>query len=228
MNRFLHRVPAALRKSRRRGSELRRSRSGLAAVEFAMALPFLMTIGMYATEIAYMSAVNMQVSQLAVSVADNASRMEQTDNSGVTPTVTEADVDSIMAGALSQGESFDFEDNGRVILSSLERDNATGKQYIHWQRCTGKLAKASAYGNDTDKNGLSGTPLPGMGIGASKITASAGSAVMYAEVYYRYRGLFGTLFVDETTFREEAAFLIRDIRNLTPGISGSGGTSSCT
>jgi len=207
---------------------LRASRSGLAAVEFALALPILMTLGMYGAEIAYMASVNMQVSQIAQSVADNASRMEQTNNSGVTPTVTETDIDSVMEGAVEQGRTIDLEEHGRVILSSLEKDSATGKQFIHWQRCTGKLEAVSAYGDDMSQNGLSGKSINGMGMGATKISANSGSAVMFAEVYYDYRGLFGSMFVKPTRFREEAAFLIRDIRNLTPGVAGTGGNSKCS
>ncbi len=203
------------------------NRSGVAMIEFALVLPVLMALGMYGLEIAYMASVDMQISQIAVSVADNASRMEQTNNSGVTPTVTEADIDSVMDGAIKQGESFNLSTNGRVVLTSLEKDTATTKQYIHWQRCRGTLAKSSSYGNATTKNGLTGTPLPGMGPPGKKITAASGSAVMYAEVYYKYTGIFGDMFVKNKTFKGEAAFLIRDVRNLTAGVTGTGAKSPC-
>jgi hypothetical protein len=36
------------------------------------------------------------------------------------------------------------------------------------------------------------------------------------------------MFVGATEFRKEAAFIVRDHRNLTPGITGTGGTSQCT
>lgn len=212
----------------RRAAALRESRSGVAMTEFALVLPILMAFGMYGLEIAYMASIEMQVSQLAVSVADNASRMEQTNNSGVTPSVTEADIDSVMDGAISQGSSFKLSDNGRIILTSLEKDATTSKQYIHWQRCRGSLAKSSAYGNQTNKNGLTGTPLTGMGPTGKRITAATGSAVMFAEVYYKYKGIFGDMFVKNKTFKGEAAFLIRDIRNVTGGVTGTGSKSPCT
>jgi Flp pilus assembly protein TadG len=204
-----------------------RCASGLATVEFALCLPVILTLGMYGTEIANLATSYAQISQLALSVADNASRLGQTDNSGVTPTITETDVNSIMFGALKQGASIDFQTKGRIILSSLEKDSITGKQYIHWQRCRGNLAKTSAYGNDTINNGLVGAALAGMGPAAHKITAPTGMAVMYAEVYYNYTGLFGSLFVQNRQIRQEAAFLIRDDRNLIPGITGTGSQSVC-
>lgn len=212
---------------------LRRDRSGVSVIEFALMLPTLTFIGMYGIEIAYMSSVNMSVSQMALSLADNASRMEQTNNNTVPPTVTEADVNSIMQGAITQGASIKFSANGRVVLSSLEKQSSgAGKQYIHWQRCKGSLSVQSAYGNDTTTNGLSGPAITSMGQGATKITANAGTAVMFVEVFYDYKGLFGTMFVQTTRFRQEAAYIVRDVRDLregqTSGLTGTGSTSQCT
>lgn len=200
--------------------DLARETGGVSLVEFALAMPILLSMGLYGTELAYMTMVNMEVSQIAISVADNASRLGQTDNSSVTPTITETQIDSVMAGALAEGNSFNFNTNGRIILSSLEM-NSTGGQYIHWQRCRGSLAAISAYGN-------AGATVSGMGPSNHLITASSGSAVMFAEVYYQYKPLFGTMFMGNTTMRREAAFLIRDDRNLTTGVTGSGGQSSCS
>ncbi|MCJ2179454.1 TadE/TadG family type IV pilus assembly protein [Novosphingobium album (ex Hu et al. 2023)] len=201
--------------------DLARDTGGVSLVELSLVLPILLSLGFYGTELAYMTMVNMQVSQIAVSVADNASRLGQSENSSVTPTVTEAQVDSVMAGALVEGSSFDFSSNGRIILSSLEKDASSGDQYVHWQRCRGDLAADSAYGT-------AGTVVSGMGPSDHLITASDGSAVMFVEVYYDYKPLFGTMFMGDTTFHREAAFIVRDDRNLTPGVTGTGGQSSCS
>lgn len=213
-------------------AKLRSDISGTSLIEFALVLPMVTTVGMYGIELAYMSSVNMSASQLALSVADNASRMEQTNNSTVAPTVTEADITSIMKGAVSQGSGFRFKENGRIILSSLEKDSVSGKQFIHWQRCTGDLAVQSSYGNDSTRNGLNGPAITNMGQGAAKITAGTNVAVMFAEVYFDHRGIFGTMFVKPTRFRQEAAFIVRDVRDLRPsdqpGVTGTGGTSPCT
>lgn len=198
-------------------------------LEFAICLPVVTALAMYGLEIAYMSTVNMQVSQLALSVADNASRLGQTDNSSVAPTIAEANIDAVMFGAMRQGQSLNLEENGRVILSSLEKDDDSGKQYIHWQRCAGELDRDSSYGNDSDRNGLSGAVLNGMGLPGKVATARDGQAVMFAEVFYTYQPLFGTLFANPITFRQEAAFVVRDDRNLSGG-GGDGltGTASST
>lgn len=197
----------------------------MSLLELALAMPVLLTLGLYGTEMAYMATVNMQIGEIATSVADNASRLGQTDNSAVTPTVTETQVDSVMAGALVEGSAFDFEDNGRIILSSLEYDATAKRQYIHWQRCRGDLDRDSNYGKEGA--GKTGTVLPGMGTSTPPITATNGSAVMFVEVFYEYQPLFGTVFAGTTTFHREAAFIIRDDRNLTPGVTGNNGQSSC-
>jgi hypothetical protein len=209
------------RKARFRGfaamARISADQAGISVVEFALCLPVIISLGVTGVEMAYMSSVNMQVSQLAISVADNASRLGQTDNSAVTPTVSESDIDAVLFGAMKQGEAIDFEQNGRIILSSLERDEATGKQYIHWQRCEGDLVKNSAYGNDTDENGLSGTGFPdGLGQVGHQVKASDDEAVMFVEVYYKYKPLFAGVFGD-SDFEREAAFVVRDDRQLDGG-----------
>lgn len=135
--------------------------SGAALVEIAAVMPVFTAMGMYGTEIAYMSTVNMQVSELSLALADNAARLGQTDNSGVTPTINETDIDSIMLGANTQGRDINFTATGRVILSSLEYDGDSARQYIHWQRCAGTLARSSAYGGTN--YGLTGTAITGLG-----------------------------------------------------------------
>lgn len=202
---------------------LGRDASGVSVLEFALMMPIMLTLGLYGTELAYMATIDMQISQIASSVADNASRLGQTDNSAVTPSVTETQIDSVMAGALAEGQGFDFEADGRIILSSLEQDSSTGRQYIHWQRCTGELDVDSAYGEEG--TGLTGATLDGMGPSDRLITANSGSAVMFVEVYYQYQPLFGGMFVGSPSFSHEAAFMIRDDRDLT-NVSGTE-NSSC-
>ncbi|MCJ2185928.1 TadE/TadG family type IV pilus assembly protein [Novosphingobium beihaiensis] len=198
---------------------LRRDTRGISLVELAVAMPVMLSLGLYGTEVAYMTVVNMEVSQIAISVADNASRLGQTDNTSVMPTVNETQIDSVMAGALVEGNSFDFNAHGRIILSSLEMNKDTRQQYIHWQRCSGDLGVGSAYGT-------AGTTLAGMGPAAHLIKApDSSTAVMFVEVYYNYQPLFGNVFVKNTMFHREATFIVRDNRNLTPNGSPDGITA---
>lgn len=204
-----------------------RDTRGVSAVEFAIILPLFMILGMYGAEIAWMNAAAMEVSQVALALADNASRLGQTDNSGVTPTISTADVDSVLKGALEEGESIDLSAKGRVILSSLEVHPVTAKQYVHWQQCKGQGTQQSSYG----KPDLTGSALSaiasGITVGGKKLLAPNGSAVMVAEVWYRYEGLFGTMFVKPITIREEAAIIVRDDRSVSPGLTGPSMGNTC-
>ncbi len=205
-----------------------RASGGTALLEFALSLPIITTIGMFGLEIAYLAVVNLQLSQISILVADNASRLGQSSTSSIAPSVTAAEVSSILNGALKQGEMVKLGANGRVILSSLEYSSADAKQYIHWQRCIGQLQRQSDYGNDGTNNGLTeGKPLGSIGNGAQKITAPTDSAVMFVEVFYDYKGLFGTLFVQNKVMKREAAFIVRDNRDLTSGLSGTDSATAC-
>ena len=199
--------------------------SGVSFLEFALILPVLLTLGLFGAEVAYMSIVDMQVSMIATSVADNASRLGQTDNSSVTPTVTEREIASVMTGALTEGGSIDLTGHGRVILSSLEYDADRDRQYISWQRCVGSFDRASDYGGEG--YGRSGPRLQNMGENGHAVTASSGTAVMFVEVFYEYQPLFGAMYSSGTTFHHEAAYIIRDDRNLEPGVTGGNSTTSC-
>ena len=71
---------------------LRRNQSGLALTEFALSLPIFVGLGMYGTELAYLAVVNMQMSQAALTLADNASRLGQTQNNVTSVAIKESDI----------------------------------------------------------------------------------------------------------------------------------------
>lgn len=197
-----------------------RDNSANSLIEFAFSMPIFLTLGMYGTELANMAATSMQVSQIAMALADNSARLGQTDNSAVLPSITNPMVNSVMSGAMKQGTTINFQTNGRVILSSLER-TSTGRQYIHWQRCKGDFARTSAYG--PLNYGKTGTAVTGLG--KNNIAAPAGQAVMFVEAFYSYKSLFGNMFVKNAVIAQEAAFLMRDRRDLASGIAD---TTDCT
>lgn len=200
---------------------------GVSTIEFALVVPVFMILGMYGAEIAWLNAASMEASQVALALADNASRLGQTDNSGVTPTITNNDVQSVLTGALEEGSDIGLAENGRVILSSLEVHPVTGKQYIHWQKCMGQGKQASAHGKpDTTGSALSAI-ASGISLGGKKVTSSSNSAVMVAEVWYEYNGLFGTMFVQPITIHEQATIIVRDDRNVGPGLSGTNNKIDC-
>src|SRR3546814_13730060 len=111
----------------------------------------------------------------------------------------------------TQAGNLDFRTHGRIILSSLER-NDDGGQWIHWQRCYGDLDVESSYGEAGD--GEEGTDFPGMGFAGAEVTAAAGPAVMFGAISYDYQPFpFGQL-VGQRRMHPTAAFNIREARTL--------------
>ncbi|MEO9600674.1 TadE family protein [Parasphingorhabdus sp.] len=178
---------------------------GLALVEFAFTAPVMLLIGMAGMETINLAVAHMQVSQIAMLVADNASRARES--------IDEADIREIFTGAHLTGESIDFSSNARIILSSLEDNGETGSdagQWIRWQRCYGGNGSfASSYGDEDDGHD-DATLADGMGPDGKKIMASGATAVNFAEVVFQYQPLVSDRFFGNTVIRYESAFVTRE------------------
>ena len=202
---------------RRFATRLRRDRSGLALIEFAFAAPLMVTLGMYGLEAANLALVNMRISQITTNLADTASRVGL-QSSLALKQIREGDIDDAFTAVILQGGNYNVTTGGRFILSSLEQ-NSSGGQWIHWQRCIGTDTHDSAYGTLTNHSsqgtGATGTSFAGMGPTGSVITAPASNAVMYVEAWYVYHPLVSSRLFGTPTIHTEAAFLVRDVRNLT-------------
>lgn len=200
---------------------LRGDTSGLALIEFALSLPLFLGLGMFGVELAWFAVTNMNVSQVSLSIADNAARMGQTTSSTTSKTIYRSDVNSVFAGAAHQAGSIDLLRNGRIVLSSVETLGASGKQVIRWQRCAGLGDYDSDYGDENTVES-NGSGFTGMGPAGRQIRAQDGEAVMYVEVFYEYNGLFGDMFIGDEVIKHEAAFPVRDDRNLGPKVANDG------
>lgn len=210
-------------RAQRLGRSLARDTSGLALVEFAFAAPLLLGMGMLGTDTAYLVITHMQVSQIAMQVADNVSRVGEQDVLTARK-VFERDIAETLIGAEKLGENISIFQRGRIIISSLQR-NADGGQTIKWQRCRGALNHTSSFGLEGD--GATGTGFPGMGRPGSYITASQGTAVMFVEVVYDFEPITPITVFNGRRISYTAAFNVRDNRDLTDLYSG-GPVASCS
>jgi len=187
-------------------SGLKKNTSGLALIEFALGLPVFLTLALGGMELANLASAHLRVSQIAMAVADNASRVD--------PSIDEFDIYEVFAGAMVMGESLDFETNGRVILSSLQHNGLAGGdegQVINWQRCMGDLTDGSLYG--IEGAGRTDDSLKtGMGPAGKEIIADDGTAVMFVEVIYNYQQLIPGEALNKQ-IRYETAFNVRS-RNI--------------
>jgi Flp pilus assembly protein TadG len=204
----------ARRVTRRLGGDT----SGLAFVEFAFAAPLVLGMGMMGTDTALLVITHMQVSQVAMQAADNASRVGA--SSGLAARqVTEQDIADTFIGAEQLGANIRIFNQGRVIISSLQQ-NASGGQWIAWQRCRGAKVYNSSFG--VEGTGRTGTSFAGMGPTGRVITASPGTAVMFVEVAYDFDSITPLNLFDNQQIVYTAVFNVRDNRDLTggPGTNG--------
>lgn len=214
------RLPALLR---RLGS----ATSGVAMLEFALALPVVLVLGCYGVETANLAIANLRVSQLASNLADNGSRMGLMSSSGSVVQLREIDLNNALQAARLQGAALNIGTNGRVILSSLEYvqqsyDTAPVMR-IHWQRCFGLKSGTnydSSYGTTSATAGTdatkanAGTTVTGMGDPGAVVTAPSGSGLIFVEVNYDYQRLFGSTFMGPARLHYVASFIVRDRRDF--------------
>ena len=197
----------------RTGKALLRGESGVSAVEFALSLPVLLAIGGYGVEVANLALTQLRVSQAALYLADTASRVGLT-SALTTKQLRESDINDVYFGLAKQGEPIKLTTYGRITLSSLE-GRADGTQWLHWQRCIGANNKAG-YGSNWDAGtGTAGVTVTSMGDSGAPVKAPANSGVMFVEINYDYRPLFGTTYVAAQKIRYTASYIIRDQRDFT-------------
>lgn len=188
--------------------KLRRDASGVAATELALGLPFLLFAGLWGIELANYAVITMRVNQLAVHTADNASRIGDI-SSLENRRIYEGDINDLLQGAdIQGGNSIDFFDHGRAIVSSLEMDE-DGDQYIHWQRCLGAKDWDSSYGVASER-------LPdGIGPEGRKVLTFEGEAVIFVELAYDYQPLISARFVGTPQINSISSFIVRSDRDLS-------------
>ncbi len=190
-----------------------RDTGGVALVEFAFAAPIVLGIGTYAVELANYGITQMRVSQIALNLADNASRVGAASSLSIQQ-LREGDINDVLQAARYQGSKIGLTTTGRITLSSLEQ-NSSGGQWIHWQRCIGLRRGAgydSSYGAEGD--GATGTGFAGMGETGAKVTAPPASGVMFVEINYDYQPVFGNWVLGAKKIRYIASFIVRDNRDF--------------
>ena len=206
---------------------LARDKSGVAMLEFAFGAPLVLMLGLYGIEVANEALINLKVSQIALSLADNASRVGLINNSNIEQ-LREVDMNDVLQAARYQGANINLTTNGRIIVSSLERDSS-GVQRIHWQRCIGQKSGAgydSSYGTTTLLAGTTPTPLnpgtaapTGMGDAGAQVNAPTSGGVMFVEINYDYKPIVGNWLLTQIgagsrKIHYVASFIVRDNRDF--------------
>lgn len=207
-------APSPVKRLARRLVELRACASGVALTEFAMSLPVLLTLGLFGLETANFAMAHLRVSNIAMITADNAARVRDS--------IDEGDVIDLLNGSKLTGQGIRFAENGRIVLSSIERNAANNGQWIRWQRCDGARSFNSAYG--PEGTGQTNSSLQYVGPASSPISAASGTAVMVVEVSYVYQPIIPNSFLSGREIRYESAFNVRQRTNQ--GLTNNGSLGS--
>jgi hypothetical protein len=138
----------------------------VAAVEFAFMFPVLMLFLLGSFELSRYIIVNQKIDHVAYTAADVV---------GQETMITTAQLNDIMSAATEIMDPFEFNENGIVIISSVEQDPDNGP-VVRWQRMGGgTLNKNSRLGEEGDV-----ATLP------DGFTLNDNDNVIVAEVFYDY------------------------------------------
>ncbi|WP_411290399.1 TadE/TadG family type IV pilus assembly protein [Sphingorhabdus sp.] len=208
-------------------------------VEFAVSLPFFLTLTIGGVELANYASVVMQLNQITLHTADSAARIgSNTPTSN--KTISEAQIKDVFEGSLREGDrialggSYSYVDpvtgvpsirgNTRIILSSFEEvspfNAATPRYRIRWQRCSGtNNIYTSNYGTKATS-----TSVTGIGPAGRQVTPPPGGAVMLVELQYYFKPLIvnGFTRLTDQTISQVASMVVRENRDLV-GPTGSDG-----
>lgn len=185
---------------------LRKSQKGIALTEFALILPLFVFAVMGGMELAWEAIVRQKIQRIAATTADNTSRIR-----GV---INETDIHEIMTAARLNGEGLDLNKRGRLIVSSIQRNNRDNGDWIRWQRCMGERLAYSKYGKEDE--GKNDNSIQGID-GVREMSPPPGVALILAEVEYRHKPLISDGFFGERIMRYETAFIVRDRNDLSLG-----------
>lgn len=157
----------------RRLRHLGRDASGVALMEFALIAPVFLVTLLFGLEIVMFALAQSQVSRIANSTADLAARYRAS--------IDEADVQQLFLGARLSAEGIDFAEHGRLLLSSVTRNQSNNGHWIRWQRCEGELDEESELGEQGD--GQSDTAIATV----NGLTLNTGDNIMVAEAVFEYQ-----------------------------------------
>ncbi len=154
-------------------SRLRQDRSGNAAVELALCIPFLAALLLGGIEVTRYIMVAQKLEKVAVTLSDVATQSE---------TIATSELDQIILAAAQVMQPYSFNSNAYVIISSVTRASGSNVATINWQyRGGGTWTQNSLIGT----TGNTATLPVGF-------TLDPQENVVISEVFYNFQPIFGT------------------------------------
>lgn len=194
---------------------MRRDTSGVSVVEFALMLPLLFMIGAGGLELINYVLANQKIERIASITADNVARN--------TLAPSERSIVDTFAGVNEIAEPFDFDANGRVIMTGVigvaSGSNVVGK--VVWQRCSGGLAGITSTVGSQPANPALWANGPNATL-PNNLTLLQNQLIVVAEVAFAYDPLISLARLpgtgEEGILRQRSVFVSRGqaFPNVTP------------
>lgn len=165
----------------------RQDAGGIAVVEFALALPVLMTLFYGTIEVTRYILIVQKVEKLAHSVADVTAQSQ---------TVTIASMNQVMSAASDIMSPFTLSTNGKIIVSSLYRAQGETDATVNWRYEGGGTFSATSQVGEVGDEPV----VPG------GFTFDERDNVIAAEVFYQFSPLITTQFFGTTTIYRSAFY----------------------
>lgn len=148
-----------------------RGGEGVAAIEFAMMVPFLAVALLGTIEVGRLMLLHQKISRVTTQVSDLVSQVE---------TVTEEDIVQVFMAAENSMSPFNIGDQGLIFVSSVSTGTNASDPRINWQREGG--GTYSTYSETGNVGGSADLPYG--------FTMLANRNVIVAEFFYRYEPFF--------------------------------------
>lgn len=158
-----------------------RDQRGVAALEMAICMPFLLTLMLGVLEISNFILATQRTEKMAYTIADLVSQNDS---------ITTAELNAIMDASAEIMKPFPFSERGHVIITSVHR-NPNQEPKVAWQYEGG----GTLHEDDEDFAGSQfgggagfDSPLP------ESFTLNERETVIIAEVYYKYPAFITDMF----------------------------------
>jgi Flp pilus assembly protein TadG len=195
-------------------SRFRRSEGGNAAVEFALIVPFLMTLYLGSLEASALFTADKRINSISATVGDLVAQWDPDD--GYIDTTT---LDGYFAAA--KGLITPYTSVGVKQVLSMVFVKSDGTTKVLWSKANGTGATARTVSS-------SFTPLTASNT-AMMNTITRGGCVIAAETTYSYKPLLGAVFTTTLTLAHTNYFIPRYGANDVIQVASPGITStSCT
>jgi Flp pilus assembly protein TadG len=177
---------------------LMRSQSGVAYMEFAIGVTFLMILFLGSVEVTRFVLINQKIQKTVVSVTDVVTQAGQGNP------LTTTGLSQIMSAVGDMMNPYTFGAGGVVFVTDVTQP-ASGNPIVNWQYCGG----GTLHSADATVVSKIGTTVGGTATLPSGFTMNSGEEVVIGEIYYKYSPIIVQSMLANTTLYNYAVYMPR-------------------